>query len=145
MPPPPHGMPPYKPPYQQQSGQPHQPQYLPNQMYMQHPRPGMGSAGTGVGGGPNPYGSTGSYGSPQQQQLQPPPQQQQSGGGLPPNSTNSPMPPASPGPNRSIPPHMGPPTPYSGYPSGKSRNSPCQQALFMLLTNFLLFYAYRST
>jgi len=114
MPPPPHGMPPYKmsgPPYQQQqqSGPPHQPQYLPNQMYMQqHPRPPMGGAASG----PNPYGPPGPYGPPQQQQQQP-------GVGLPPNSTNSPMPPASPVPNRPMPPHMGPPTPYSGYPSGK--------------------------
>jgi hypothetical protein len=39
---------------------------------------------------------------------------------MPPNSNTSqnPMPPASPGPNRSMPPHMGPPTPYPGYPPG---------------------------
>ena len=136
MPPPPHvGMPsykmggsPYQQPQQQQQpmhhpqqqqqpgGQPQQPQYLPNPMYMQHPRPPMGP------GGPSPYGP-GSYG-PQQQPPPPPPQQQQqpgAGGGMPPNNSNtnqSPMPPASPGPNRSMPPHMGPPTPYPGYPPG---------------------------
>lgn len=138
MPPPPHvGMSSFKmggPPYPQQqsmSGQPQQPQYLPNPMYMQqqqqqHSRPPVMGPG-----GPNPYG-TGPYGPPQQQppQQHHPPQQptpphhhhqqphQQ--GGMPPSSANNPMPPASPGPNRSLPPHMGPPTPYPGYPSGNS-------------------------
>ena len=146
MPPPPHvGMPsykmggsPYQQPQQQQQpmhhpqqqpgGQPQQPQYLPNPMYMQHPRPPMGP------GGPSPYGP-GSYG-PQQQPPPPPPQQQQqpgAGGGMPPNNSNtnqSPMPPASPGPNRSMPPHMGPPTPYPGYPPGL-----CSTHTFVWISN----------
>ena len=126
MPPPPHvGMsygkmvgPPTGPPA---SMGPYQPQSLPSQQYLPYlSRPPMG---------PNPYGppSAGSYGpphSPQQQQQQPPPN----------NNANSTITSVSPGPvPRPPPPHMGPPTPYPGYPTGKSSNAqrylPCYDFL----------------
>ena len=123
MPPPSHGISPYKmvgtpgagPPTSvggtgYTGGPAQSQQYLQPNPYMS--RPPMG---------PNPYGppNPGSgYGPP----PPPAPQQQQQQPGIPPNSTNSPMPAASPG-SRPLPPHMGPPTPYPGYPAGPYHSS----------------------
>ena len=117
MPPPPHvGMSPYgkmmggPPAGPPTSMGPYQPQSVPSQQYLPYMTRPMG---------PSPYGppNAGSYGPPPPQQQQG--QQQQNSGLPPPNSTaNATMSSASPGP-RPLPPHMGPPTPYPGYPSSK--------------------------